>query len=153
MTQTSFYEIPIVSLRIVRDNGVMVKRENIRSPMDAAAILQERMKDLDREVFTVVHLDTRNNILSIYDAFIGTINSNHIRVADIFKVAIISNAAAILVAHNHPSGDPTPSPEDVSLTKTLKAAADILDVQLLDHLVIGADRFVSMREHGLGDLE
>ncbi|MCJ7736369.1 MAG: hypothetical protein MUQ10_03510, partial [Anaerolineae bacterium] len=82
--------------------------------------------------------------------YIGTLNSAQIRVADIFQVALRRNAAAVVVAHNHPSGDPSPSPEDVSVTRELVAAGKLLDIEVLDHLVIGDGRWVSLRERGLG---
>jgi DNA repair protein RadC len=151
--QPDFYEIPIVSLRIVRDSGVLVKRDCIKSPSDVATLLMDRMQDLDREVFAIVHLTTRNEVVAIENAFIGSLNSNHIRIADVFKSAILSNSAAILVAHNHPSGDPSPSPEDVSLTKSLVEAGELLDIQVMDHIIIGNGRFISLKERGLGGLK
>jgi DNA repair protein RadC len=147
---TDFYEIPIVSLRIVRDSGVLVERKCIRSPLDLADLMMSRMQDLDREVLVAVHLSTRNDVLSIENVCVGTLNSSHVRVADVFKGAILANAAAIIFCHNHPSGDPLPSPEDVSLTKTLVAAGELLDIEVLDHLIIGNGRFISLKERGLG---
>jgi DNA repair protein RadC len=148
--QSDFYEIPVISLRMVRDGGILVQRSLIKSPVDIYNLLQERMQDLDREVMCVVHLDSRNKVLAIENAFVGTINSNHIRVADLMKGAILQNAAAILLAHNHPSGDPSPSPEDVAVTKAIKAGAGLLDIELLDHIIIGDGRFISLKERGLG---
>jgi DNA repair protein RadC len=147
------YEIPVVSIRLVRDSGVLTEKKVIRSPLDVADLLMERMKDLDREVFVVVHLSTRNDVLSILsmeNAFIGTLNENHVRVADLFKGAILANAMSIIVAHNHPSGDPTPSPEDVAVTNTIREAGELLGIELLDHIVVGENRFLSIREMGLG---
>ena len=88
--------------------------------------------------------------MSIEVAFIGNLNTASIRIADLFKVAIVKNAASIIVAHNHPSGDPSPSPEDVAVTRNIRKAADLLDMELLDHVVIGDGRFVSIKERGLG---
>ena len=86
-------------------------------------------------------------IITIY---IGSLNSSLIRIGEVFKEALRRNSAALIVAHNHPSGDPTPSPEDVLVTREIVAAGKLLDVEVLDHLVIGQGRFVSMRERGLG---
>ena len=125
-------------------------RPKVRSPSDLATILLPEMTHLEREHFVVVCLDTRNNILEKQTLYIGSLNATHIRVAEVFREAIRKNAAAIIVAHNHPSGDPSPSADDVNVTKQIREAGDILNIELLDHLVIGDQRFVSLRERGLG---
>jgi DNA repair protein RadC len=81
---------------------------------------------------------------------VGSLNASHIRVAEIFRDAIKRNCAAVIVAHNHPSGDPSPSPEDVGVTRQLIEAGDLLSIEVLDHLIVGQHRFVSLRERGLG---
>lgn len=88
-------------------------------------------------------LDTRNRILAVPTIYVGSLNTSVIRVNELFREAIRRNAAAIIVVHNHPSGDPSPSPEDVSVTRTIVAAGKTLDIEVLDHLVIGNQRFVS----------
>lgn len=151
--QTNFYEIPVVSLRMVRDAGILTDRKAIRSPGDIAALLMGRMRDLDRETVVVVYLSTRQdplNILAIENACTGSVNANHIRMAEIFKGAILSNASAIILAHNHPSGDPTPSPEDIEFTRQARKAGELLGIELLDHIIIGSSRFISLEERGLG---
>jgi DNA repair protein RadC len=95
-------------------------------------------------------LDTRNKVLAIENIYIGSLNSSTVRVGEVFRPAIQRNAAAILVVHNHPSGDPAPSPEDVTLTRAIVQAGKLLDIELLDHLVIGLGKFVSLKERGLG---
>ncbi|MCJ7736803.1 MAG: DNA repair protein RadC [Anaerolineae bacterium] len=122
----------------------------VRSPTDVAQLLLAEMSHLEQEHFRVVYLDTRNQVLGIETIYIGSLNASHIRVAEVFRDAIKRNCAAIIVAHNHPSGDPSPSPEDVSVTRELASAGNLLDIELLDHLVIGQQRFVSLRERGLG---
>jgi len=122
----------------------------VRSPADVAQLLLAEMSHLEQEHFRVVYLDTRNQVLGIQTIYIGSLNASHIRVAEVFRDAIKRNCAAIIVAHNHPSGDPTPSPEDVGVTRELVSAGRLLDIELLDHLVIGQQRFVSLRERGLG---
>ena len=82
--------------------------------------------------------------------YIGSLNASHVRIGEVFREPIRRNAAAIIVAHNHPSGDPTPSPEDVAITRMLRNAGDTLDIELTDHLIIGKGRFISLRERGLG---
>jgi DNA repair protein RadC len=89
-------------------------------------------------------------MLNIEKVYVGSLNSSMVRVGELFKPAIQRNAASIIVVHNHPSGDPTPSPEDIALTKSIVQAGKLLDIELLDHLVIGQNKFVSMKERGLG---
>jgi DNA repair protein RadC len=98
----------------------------------------------------VLYLDTRNRLLGSETVYVGSLNASHIRVAEVFRDAIKRSCAAIIVAHNHPSGDPSPSPEDVEVTRQLIAAGNLLNIELLDHLIIGQQRFVSLRERGLG---
>ena len=122
----------------------------VRSPADVAQLLMAEMSHLAQEHFRVLHLDTRNRVLGSQTVYIGSLNASYIRVAEVFREAVKRNCAAMIVAHNHPSGDPTPSPEDVEVTRQLVAAGKLLDIELLDHLVIGQQRFVSLRERGLG---
>ncbi|MDY7080644.1 MAG: DNA repair protein RadC [Chloroflexota bacterium] len=122
----------------------------LRSPTDVAQILLAGMSHLEQEHFQVLYLDTRNRLLGSDTVYVGSLNTSHIRVSEVFRDAVKRNCAAIIVAHNHPSGDPTPSPEDVEVTRRLVAAGNLLDIEVLDHLIIGQQRFVSLRERGLG---
>ena len=124
-------------------------RIQIRSPADAANLLMGEMSMLEQEQLRVMLLDTRNRILAVPTIYVGSLNTSVIRVNELFREAIRRNAAAIIVVHNHPSGDPSPSPEDVSVTRTIVAAGKTLDIEVLDHLVIGNQRFVSLKERGL----
>ncbi|MGD8244611.1 MAG: DNA repair protein RadC [Anaerolineae bacterium] len=122
----------------------------VRSPSDVAQLLMAEMAHLEQEHFRVLYLDTRHRLLGSETVYVGSLNASHIRVAEVFRDAIKRNCAAIIVAHNHPSGDPSPSPEDVEVTRQLLAAGNLLSIELLDHLIIGQQRFVSLRERGLG---
>ena len=123
----------------------------VRSPGDVAQMLLAEMSHLEQEHFRVLFLDTRNRVLDAQTVYVGSLNASHIRVAEVFREAVRRNCAAIICVHNHPSGDPSPSPEDVAVTRQLVAAGKLLDVEVLDHLVIGGPtRFVSLRERGLG---
>jgi len=126
------------------------ERPAIHSPSDVANLLQYFIGSLDHEEMWVVNLDTRNRVMSFVALYKGSVNSSQVRVCEVFRQAIVDNSPAIIVAHNHPSGDPTPSPEDVSVTRAILQAGKLLDIDLLDHLVIGAGRFVSLKERGLG---
>jgi DNA repair protein RadC len=126
------------------------ERVAIHSPTDAAALVQYEMSALEQEELRVILLDTRTRVISIEMIYRGSLNSSQIRVGELFKAAIRRNAAALIVAHNHPSGDPAPSPDDVAVTRAIVQAGKLLDVDVLDHLVIGNGRFVSLKERGLG---
>jgi DNA repair protein RadC len=121
----------------------------IHSPADAAALVQFEMSALEQEELRVILLDTRNHILDTVSVYRGSLNTSQVRVGELFKAAIRRNAAAIIVVHNHPSGDPTPSPDDIAVTRAIIQAGKLLDVSVLDHLVIGLGRFVSLKERGV----
>jgi DNA repair protein RadC len=104
----------------------------------------------EQEYMVVMPLDTRNRMLDVIEIYHGSLNSSMVRVGELFKPALQRNAASILIAHNHPSTDPTPSPEDISVTRAIVEAGKILDISVLDHLVIGLSRWVSLKEKGLG---
>ncbi len=122
----------------------------ITSPEDAHAYLAPEMAHLEQEHLRVLNLTIKNRILSSPLIYQGSLNCSHVRLVEIFRPAIIANAAGILVAHNHPSSDPTPSDQDIHLTRQLVEAGRLLDIQVLDHLVICSSGFVSMKERGLG---
>lgn len=122
----------------------------VRSPADVAQLLMAEMAHLEQEHFRTLYLDTRNRLLGSDTLYVGSLNASHIRVGEVFREAVKRNCASLIVAHNHPSGDPTPSPEDVEVTRQLVAAGNLLGIEVLDHLIIGQQRFVSLRERGLG---
>ena len=125
-------------------------RFQITSPADAAGLLRHQLDALDQEHLVVITLDGRNCVLSQETLYIGNVKTSIIRIAEIFRLAIRQNAPAIIVSHNHPSGDPDPSPEDVRVTRQIVEAGKMLDIDVLDHLVIGNQRYVSLKERGLG---
>jgi len=126
------------------------ERMRIQSPEDIAAILSSEMAALDQEELRVVLLNTKNEVLRVVTVYRGSVNAAQIRVAEVFKEAVRQNAPSLVVAHNHPSGDPTPSADDVAVTRELVKAGQLLDIEVLDHLVIGDGRHVSLRRKGLG---
>ncbi len=128
----------------------LADRPRISSPADAAELLLSEMALLEQEHLRVVLLDTRNRVLRAPTIYIGSLNVSVVRVGELFRAAIRDNAAALILAHNHPSGDPNPSPEDVRVTRQVVAAGRLLDIQVLDHLIIGRGNFVSLKERGLG---
>jgi DNA repair protein RadC len=125
-------------------------RPQITSPLDAANLLMLEMGGLEQENLRILLLDTKNRVIASPTVYVGNVNSSIIRVSEVFREAIRENATALIVAHNHPSGDPTPSPEDVQVTRSIVEAGFLLGIEVLDHLVIGHQRFVSLKERGLG---
>jgi DNA repair protein RadC len=126
------------------------ERPVIHSPGDAAELVRYEMGALEQEHLRVILLDTRNRVISIEKIYVGSLNASTVRVGELFRPAIQRSAASLIVIHNHPSGDPAPSPEDVALTRAIVQSGKLLDIDVLDHLVIGHNRWVSLKERGLG---
>lgn len=141
------------------------ERPQIKSPAEAANLLMMEMGMLQQEHMRTILLDTKNRVLAVPTIYIGSLNSSMIRVGEVFREAIKQNCAAIIVTHNHPSGDPTPSADDLQVTTQIVEAGKLLDIEVLDHLIIGRQRYVipvlnhliigrqgyvSMKERGLG---
>ena len=165
LARLSFYElvsIPGVGpstaarLQALTELACRLQREapqeqaSIRSPSDIANLLQLEMALLDHEQLRIVLLDTKNRVQDVITLYKGSLNTAVVRVGEVFKEALKRNMAAIIIVHNHPSGDPTPSPEDVLVTQKIVQAGELLNIDVLDHLVIGYNRFVSLKERGLG---
>jgi len=126
-------------------------RPQVRSPADAVQLLMPKMRLLEQEELWVVNLDVRNRVLGVEQIYRGNVNETKVRPCEVFRSAIrAGTAAAIIVAHNHPSGDSSPSPEDVAVNRVLVQSGELLGIEVLDHIVLGNGRFASMRERGLG---
>ena len=126
------------------------ERAQVRSPADVAALLQLDMAALEQEQVRVVLLDTKNRVLRIDTLYQGSLNGAGIRVGEVFRAAIRHNANAVVLVHNHPSGDPTPSADDGRVTEAIVEAGRLLDIEVLDHIVIGRHTWASLRERGVG---
>ena len=121
----------------------------ISCPEDVRRLLGPEMAPLAQEQLRVLLLDTRNQVMGQRVIYQGNVNSSMIRPAEVFRPAVIEAVPSIIISHNHPSQDPTPSPEDVAITRELFQAAKLLGIELLDHVVIGGEKFVSLKERGL----
>ncbi|MHC2203758.1 RadC family protein [Paenibacillus sp. PvR053] len=121
----------------------------IRSPQDVASLLMEDLRYLQKEHFVCLFLNTKNHVIGQETLSMGSLNASIVHPREVFRAAIKRSSASIVCAHNHPSGDPTPSPEDVQITKRLVQAGDIVGIDVLDHIVIGDQRFVSLKELGM----
>ncbi len=126
------------------------ERPQVRTPTDIANLLMLEMSLLEQEHLRTVMLDSKNFVIRIHTVYAGSLNSAVVRVGEVFREAIRANSASVILVHNHPSGDPTPSPEDVRVTELIVEAGKLLDIDVLDHLVIGRNRYVSLKERGLG---
>lgn len=135
-----------------RVSQVTEQKKTIHSPQDVFQLVGLEMGMLDREELWVILTDTRNQVISTEKLYQGSVNSSQVRVGELFRAAVRANAASILVVHNHPSGDPTPSPDDIALTRAIIQAGKLLDIEVLDHVVIGNQRFVSLKEKNFGFL-
>ena len=143
------YRLPRYRVTLVREGSVSNSNNHIRTPQDVMDVLSTEYDNAVVEMAQMLALDTKNKIIGIFVISTGSLNASIIHPRDIFQRAILSNAASVILAHNHPSGDPTPSSEDTELTKKLVDAGKILDIPILDHVVIGDGKFVSLKERGI----
>ena len=141
--------INIVTIKMEKVKSMLVENKKIISPKEVYKIVSEYLNGVDREHLVLLTLDTKNCINSITTVSIGSLNTSIVHPREVFKTAIISNASSIILAHNHPSGDPTPSKEDINITDRIKESGKILGIDLLDHLIIGDDSYISLKEKGI----
>lgn len=141
--------IPVCQVRLVRDGSITTDRKTIRTPDDAYQILKGYFSNLPNEHFVALLLDTKNHVTALSPVSIGSLNASIVHPRELFQRAILGNCAAVILSHNHPSGDPTPSPEDVELSRKLYEAGKVLDIVVVDHLVIGDSCYVSLKEKGI----
>lgn len=138
--------VNVVSVRMVKECSLLYKDRVVRSPEDGYNLLHQFLGNVDREHFVVVCLDTKNQPTNTNVCHIGSLNASIVHPREVMKPAILSNAASILVGHNHPSGNPEPSQEDIQVTRKLVEAGKIMGIDILDHIVMGDDSFVSLKE-------
>ncbi len=148
-TFTEDFGIPIYRVQLVRESHA--NYGTLRHSQHAEGIIQRYLGDADREHFVVLLLDRKNNVIGINTVAIGSLSATIVHPREVFKPAILANAAAVILAHNHPSGDPTPSPEDKATTRKLVEAGKILGIQVLDHIIVGDERAYSFADEGCLD--
>ncbi|MEW9673495.1 RadC family protein [Ammoniphilus sp. 3BR4] len=142
--------ITVYSVQLVKERNMMVYGEkSIRSPQDAEKVIRELIGTSDREVFATIFLNTKNKITGVEKVSVGSLNSAIVDPREVFKAAILHNAASIIVSHNHPSGDPTPSREDLAVTNRLAEAGKLLGIEVIDHIILGEETFQSLKESGM----
>lgn len=140
--------VNVVSVQLVKESSFLYENRVIHNPKDAAVLFREFLGDVDREYFVVLCLNVKNEPTHLNIAHIGSLNSSIVHPREVLKPAILSNAGSVMVCHNHPSGNPEPSPEDIRVTKRLNDACDLIGIQLLDHIILGENRHVSLKERG-----
>ena len=140
--------INIVSIKMVKESSFLYQTRQILSPNDAYEMIKEQLEGLDREQFIIACLNTKNEPMNISVVSVGSLNKAIVHPREVFKTAILSNAASIMAFHNHPSGETTPSQQDIQLTNRLYEAGELLGIKLLDHLIIGDGTFTSLKEKG-----
>jgi len=142
--------VQVVRVEMVKERTIKFASNRASSPGEAAAILADFLSGVDREHFVMMCLDSKNKINALNVVSVGSLSSAIVHPREVFKPAILANAAAIIIGHNHPSGDATPSSEDMEVTKQLVEAGKILGIEVLDSLILGDDgNFVSLKERGL----
>ena len=154
MEETNYADLPLfeksthyfVRTQLVREKEM--PHANISCSTDAASYVREHIGDFDREVILAIAMDARHNVNATSMVHIGTANESVADTSDILRVALYSSSRNLIVAHNHPSGDPSPSAEDKALTKRLKEAASLLNITLLDHVIIGNETYFSFADEG-----
>jgi DNA repair protein RadC len=141
-------KIPRYKISMVREGDLFAERKRISSPQDVFNVVQGFLEDADREYFMILTLNTKNHINGVNVVSVGSLNASLVHPREVFKAAILGNAAAIILVHNHPSLDPSPSPEDLEITRRLVEAGRLLGIEVLDHVVVG-DGWVSLKERGV----
>lgn len=141
--------IEIVSLKMVKENSILYANKKIFSPEDGFHILNDLLENSDREKLIVCCLNSKNEPTNISIVSVGSLNNSIVHPREVFKIAIISNSASIIIAHNHPSGNTEPSKEDIAITKRLKECGELIGIKLLDHLIIGSNCYKSLKEEGV----
>lgn len=138
-------------IRMVRDGRVPIMEAPviIRTPADTLPVLEAELGSKSAEVFLALAMNTKNHVIAILPVSQGSLNASIVHPRELFQRAILSNCASLILAHNHPSGDSSPSPEDIALTRRLVEAGQLLDIPILDHIILGYGNFYSFKEHGL----
>ncbi len=140
--------IRMVSLRLVREGTISSRSRNLQDSQSVYELFRQLAEDLDREAMWVTCLDAKNRVTCLSQVSLGTLSAAPVHPREVFKIALMANAHSVITVHNHPSGDPTPSPEDRAITAQLKSASQILGVKYLDHLIVGEGRYYSFADEG-----
>ena len=150
MKKQAAKRVDIVSLKMVKESSILYGNRKVSSPNDAKELVKVFLEDCDREKFLVAYLNIKNEPIAIHTVSIGSLNSSICHPREVLKGALLSNAASMILFHNHPSGDVSPSKEDVAITKRLVEAAKLIGIEIIDHIIIGdRDKYYSFKEEGI----
>ncbi len=142
-------EFPVIRVKLVRETSGTEISATIASAKEAAAVFRQHMGEEDREHVAVLLLDAKNGLLGVHTVSVGSLTMSLVTAREVFKAAILANSASIIVGHNHPSGDPSPSPEDITVTRMLVRSGSLLDIPVLDHIIVGSgSTYCSLQELG-----
>lgn len=139
--------VDIVSIQMIKEKSIKYAERRVTSPESAYSLLKDIFNNADREMFAVLCLNTKNEPTHINICHVGTLNTSLVHPREVLKPAVLSNSSSIIIAHNHPSGDTTPSEEDRKVTERLREACAIMGIDLLDHLILGDDKYYSFKEN------
>ena len=144
------YRIPIYKVSLVRESSIPSESRQIKSSTDIVQMLRDYLDEVDREHFIIVMLDSKNKLIGIHTVSVGSLTSSLVHPREVFKPICLSNAAAVILAHNHPSGDPMPSQEDIAITNRLRRCGEFMGIRILDHIVLGdgTGKHISMLDNG-----
>ncbi len=140
--------VDLVSVKLIRERTILYKNRTVGNPKEAYELVKEMLENEDREKLLACFLDTKSQPIAIHVVSVGSLNSSIIHPREIFKGAVLSNAASMILYHNHPSGDPTPSMEDCSATERIQECGKLMGIDVLDHIIVGDEVYYSMREKG-----
>lgn len=146
--QTPAKRVDIVKIQMVKESSLLYKNRSVLCPQNGFDLMTQFLGEVDREYVIVLCLDSKNQPTALNVCHIGSLNSSILHPREVFKTAILSNAASIMVGHNHPSGSSQPSDADINMTRRLVKAAEIMGINLLDHIVMGDNEFTSLKEEG-----
>lgn len=148
--KTKEYRLNVVNVRLVKETSLYSEKK-ISSPDDVIDLMRDELKTYDREVFCILNLKSDGSVINMSVVSVGTLNASLVSPREVFKSSILSNAAGIIALHNHPSGNTTPSQDDIETTKRLEECGKLLDIKLVDHIIVGAgnDKHYSFKREGL----
>ncbi len=142
-------KIDVVKVYVKKEQSLKIEKDVIKKPEQVFEVVKNFLGEVDREYLIVIVLDVKNKINSISVASVGTLNSSIVHPREVFKTAILANGASIILAHNHPSGDTSPSKDDINITTRIKECGVLMGIELLDHVILGDEKFISLKNEGI----
>ena len=140
--------VPIVNVKLIKEKSILYSPRRISTPEDIVKLVKNEIEDKDRECCLVVCLTAKNEPINIHTLSVGSLSSSIVHPREVFKVGILANAYSIVLIHNHPSGDSTPSKEDEQITERIKEASKIIGIPLIDHIIVGHNEYTSLKDLG-----